>query len=260
MSFFLCKRRFNIRFFILLFISLAATTNYAQTVLSPWQIKNLNFTQEEEIKFNLKWDKCDSLTSVITTDSLYELLTQEQKIALSECDFDIDHYYDAKPRDCSWYCSGTVDTLVGLPKTPQKKLVYLGPYNSIDFDYSTAWSSPKNTKKHPQLMFYFKADTPRIMYIAITNGWVKTLKEYAESDRAKTILLCYNSKPIHLLKLEDLRAIQYFAIEALGNPYGSNYNTIKPWTLTLEILDVFAGTKHLPCAISEIYFDGTDPH
>ena len=64
-----------------------------------------------------------------------------------------------------------------------------------------------------------------------------------------------NGKPTAILELKDVNSTQSFKI----NPIQSTDST-KDLILTLEIIEVYKGTKYDDVAVSEINFDGLDVH
>jgi hypothetical protein len=64
-----------------------------------------------------------------------------------------------------------------------------------------------------------------------------------------------NGKPTAILELKDIKNTQSFKI----NPIQSTDST-RDLILTLEILEVYKGTKYDDVAVSEIGFDGLDVH
>lgn len=146
--------------------------------------------------------------------------------------------------DCSWYCGG-------------------GPYKISDstdkihdFNLFTSWMSGKtNEVIGKKIVFHFKAFSPRINEILIWNGYIKNTKLWKSYSRVAKFKLYINNIETSILKLEDVNNTQSFKI----NPIQST-DPSKDLILTLEIIEIYKGSKYKELAISEINFNGLDVH
>jgi hypothetical protein len=157
---------------------------------------------------------------------------------------------------CSWYCGGGPYKITSSSYLKDDdKITYL-PDNIHDFDLFTAWV-PDNTNGTigKKINFHFKPFAPRVNEILIWNGYIKNTDLWKSNSRVAKFKMIVNGKPTAILELKDVNNTQSFKI----NPIQSTDST-KDLILTLEILEVYKGTKYDDVAVSEINFDGMDVH
>jgi hypothetical protein len=157
---------------------------------------------------------------------------------------------------CSWYCGGGPYKITSSSYLKDEgKITYL-PDNIHDFDLFTAWVPDNaNGSIGKKINFHFKPYSPRINEIIIWNGYVKNSDLWKANSRVAKFKMLINGKPTAILELKDVNKTQSFKI----NPIQSTDST-KDLILTLEILEVYKGTKYDDVAVSEINFDGLDVH
>jgi len=157
---------------------------------------------------------------------------------------------------CSWYCGGGPYKITSSSYLKDEgKITYL-PDNIHDFDLFTAWvPDSANGSIGKKINFHFKPFAPRVNEIIIWNGYIKNTDLWKANSRVAKFKMIVNGKPTAILELKDVNNTQSFKI----NPIQSTDST-KDLILTLEILEVYKGTKYDDVAISEINFDGLDVH
>lgn len=154
---------------------------------------------------------------------------------------------------CSWYCGGGPYKITASSYlTEQGKSTYF-PDNIHDFDLLTAWV-PKGSIGM-KINFHFKPFAPRVNEILLWNGYIKNVDLWKANSRVAKFKLYVNGQPKAVLNLVDSTNAQSFEIE----PVQSTDST-KDMILTLEILEIYKGTKYSDVAISEVNFDGLDVH
>lgn len=157
---------------------------------------------------------------------------------------------------CSWYCGGGPYKITSSSYLKDEgKITYL-PSNIHDFDLFTAWV-PDNSSGSigKKINFHFKPFSPRVNEIIIWNGYIKNIDLWKANSRVAKFKMIVNGKPTAILELKDMNNAQSFKI----NPIQSIDST-KDLILTLEIIEVYKGTKYDDVAVSEINFDGLDVH
>lgn len=161
---------------------------------------------------------------------------------------------------CSWYCGGEVQRVTASSHLKaQGRFNYL-PKNAHDFDHETVWAEGAEGQGIGEWLEYeFAGACPRVTAVKILPGHVKTKAAWEANSRPKYIQVYYLGKPICILDLQDVRAMQYFDLEKFG-PFGYHDFDKPTWRLRFEILDVYPGTKYQDTVISELEFDGIDVH
>ncbi|MCK9481592.1 MAG: hypothetical protein M0R38_07525 [Bacteroidia bacterium] len=157
---------------------------------------------------------------------------------------------------CSWYCGGGPYKITSSSYLKDEgKITYL-PDNIHDFDLFTAWiPDNSNGSIGNKINFHFKPYAPRVNEIIIWNGYIKNTDLWKANSRVAKFKMIVNGKPTAILELKDINNTQSFKI----NPIQSTDST-KDLILTLEILEIYKGTKYDDVAVSEINFDGLDVH
>ena len=157
---------------------------------------------------------------------------------------------------CSWYCGGgSYKVFASSELKSQGKNSYTAK-SANDFSYKTAWVEAKEDAGIGEYIEYsFKNLSPRITYIIISNGYMKSDLAWKNNNRVKSLKLYVNGEAHSILKLTDTKTDQEFKVGTLGrNPNGEDL------VLRFEILEVYRGDKYNDTAITEIYFDGIDVH
>lgn len=157
---------------------------------------------------------------------------------------------------CSWYCGGEMTKVVSKSFLKTTLHHNYKPENIHDFNLLTAWVVDGKTKViGTKIDFHFKPLSPRVNELIIYNGYLKNINLWKENARVKKFKLYINSKLYAVLDLEDTTASQSFEIE----PVRSNTKD-KDLIITLEILEIYEGTKYKDVAVAEINFNGLDVH
>jgi len=157
---------------------------------------------------------------------------------------------------CSWYCGGGPYLIDASSSLKTDGINTYVADNCHDFNLFTAWAPDTKTGIiGARLNFYFKSFSPRVHTIKIYNGYLKNKDLWLANGRAKKLKLLINNEPKAILDLEDVTAAQSFKIDTVQSTDMS-----KDLVITLEILEVYKGSKYDDLAISEINFDGLDVH
>ena len=161
---------------------------------------------------------------------------------------------------CSWYCGGGAPYKITASSVlaPQGKFNYKAD-NIHDFDLFTAWvPSDKQNPVGEKINFYFKSSepvpAPRINKILIWNGCIYNTDLWTQNARVAKFKLYIDGKPTAILQLQDVDNTQEFSITPVRSA-GK-----KDLVMTLEIMEVYPGTKYKDVVVSEINFDGLDVH
>jgi Ataxin-1 and HBP1 module (AXH) len=157
---------------------------------------------------------------------------------------------------CSWYCGGGPDTITSSSHLKDDGKITYVPGNIHDFDLFTAWvPDNKNGSIGRKINFHFKPFSPRVNEIIIWNGYIKNTELWKANSRVAKFKMIVNGKSTAILELKDVNNTQSFKI----NPIQSTDST-KDLVLTLEIIEVYKGTKYDDVVVSEINFNGLDVH
>ena len=154
---------------------------------------------------------------------------------------------------CSWYCGGGPYKITASSYLKEQSNIHYLPENIHDFDLLTAWVPEGSIGM--KINFHFKPFAPRVNEIVIWNGYIKNIDLWKANSRVAKLKLSINGKPIAILALEDSTNTQSFPIDPVQST-----NSTKDMILTLEILEIYKGTKYADVAISEINFKGLDVH
>ena len=117
----------------------------------------------------------------------------------------------------------------------------------------TSWI-PKGTIG-TKINFHFKPFSPRINELIIYNGYIKNYDLWQANSRVKKLRLYVDQLPMAILELDDVTNMQSFSIDAV-----QSQDSLKDLIVTLEIIEIYNGTKYDDVAISEVNFDGLDVH
>ncbi len=201
------------------------------------------------------WQKTlDQYAKINSGDTKYDFLSEPDKKMIDS--LEMGYGPMTQGVGCSWYCGGGPYKITSSPYLKDEgKITYL-PDNIHDFDLFTAWV-PDNTNGSigKKINFHFKPFAPRVNEILIWNGYIKNTDLWKANSRVARFKMIVNGKPNAILELKDVNNTQSFKI----NPIQSTDST-EDLILTLEILEVYKGTKYDDVAVSEINFDGLDVH
>ena len=220
-------------------------------VLKPTLGANNEYSKADQVV----WEKALQQYDEINSGNLdYEKLSESDKQMIDSMEM-MEGPLTQGP-GCSWYCGGGPYKITSSSYIKdQGKITYL-PDNIHDFNLFTAWvPDNSNGAIGKKINFHFKPFAPRINEIIIWNGYVKNSDLWKANSRVAKFKLIINGKPNAILELKDVNNTQSFKI----SPVQSTDST-KDLILTLEILEIYKGTKYDDVAISEINFDGLDVH
>ncbi|MEP7265125.1 MAG: Hint domain-containing protein [Bacteroidota bacterium] len=203
----------------------------------------------------LIWQKAiDQLLKINSGDIKYGQLSEQDKIVVDS--LEMGYGPMTQGAGCSWYCGGGPYKITSSKYlNDEGKITYM-PANIHDFDLFTAWV-PENSEGAigKKINFHFKPFSPRVNEIIIWNGYIKNSDLWQANSRVAKFKMIINGKPTAILKLLDVNKTQTFKIDPIQST-----DSTKDLILTLEILEVYKGTKYNDVAISEINFDGLDVH
>lgn len=157
---------------------------------------------------------------------------------------------------CSWYCGGEMYKVTSDSYLKAQGNVNYKPENIHDFNLFTAWV-PDTTHGGigKKISFHFKPLSPSVTEIIIYNGYIKNYDLFKSNSRVKKFKLYINNALYAILDVGDTTASKTFKI----GPHQSR-DKKKDLILTLEILEIYKGTKSNDVAVSEINFNGIDVH
>lgn len=201
------------------------------------------------------WQKAlDQYAKINSGDTKYDFLSEPDKKMIDS--LEMGYGPMTQGVGCSWYCGGGPYKITSSSYLKDEgKITYL-PDNIHDFDLFTAWvPDNSNGSIGKKINFHFKPFVPRVNEIIIWNGYIKNNDLWKANSRVAKFKMIVNGKPTAILELKDVNNTQSFKI----NPIQSTDST-RDLILTLEILEVYKGTKYDDVAVSEINFDGLDVH
>jgi hypothetical protein len=189
----------------------------------------------------------------------YERMTRRQRVLYDSAESLRGPYTESF--GCSWYCGGGPDSVyssaaAGLHQPPKSGKAAV---HAHDFSLLQSWQAQAASGQlfapDEELVFSFRAQSPRVDEIKIWNGNHRTSELWQASTRVKTLELSYDGTLVAVLALEDVRGRQSFKL-------GPFPREISPQTfrLSFKITSVYPGTAGTPAEFAEINFDGLDVH
>lgn len=244
------KTRTYILTILILTLGLSVSGQNLPIIKATVQASN-DYTKSDQVI----WQKAlDQYAKINSGNIDYEKLSEQDKKMLDS----LESGYGPLTQGvgCSWYCGGGPYKITSSSYLKDEgKTTYL-PDNIHDFDLFTAWVPDKsNGSIGKKINFHFKPFAPRVNEIIIWNGYIKNTDLWKANSRVAKFKMIVNGKPTAILELKDVNNAQSFKI----NPIQSTDST-KDLILTLEIIEVYKGTKYDDVAVSEINFDGLDVH
>lgn len=253
---------FNKRTLFILVILIGKNIS-AQTIptLTPTIGKMMDFTPERKAEWVIRDKAMQDLTDGKRT---WEELTPEEEELFTKYGEVYESMWDIVGSACSWYCGGGLDTQTASSSLrPQGSNTY-SPENAHDLSYETAWVEGADDYGIGEYIeYHLRPENPRITEIIVVNGYVKSDAAWKNNSRVKKLKVYLNDRPLAYLALEDSKAEQHFAVEAIGYADRSDMDALKSKpasVLKFEIVEVYPGLKWKDTAITEIYFDGIDVH
>ena len=163
--------------------------------------------------------------------------------------------WETCPAGCSWYCGANLPNATATAHLArQGKNTYYAA-NLHDFDLRTTWAVKSQKAIGQKLTFTFEHHYPRVTTLKIWNGYYKNKDLWKANARVAKFKLYIDDKPVGIIPLKNVMKLQVVKFEpVLGK------NTDAPLKLTLEVMDIYPGTKYQDVCVSEINFDGIDVH
>lgn len=188
----------------------------------------------------------ESLRRISPSISPHQLLDKEYKLEIMQ-EFPIsdEGLNEINFQGCSWYCCGnTINAKASSSLATTKNGITYSPENVCDLQLNTAWVEGKNDYGIGESIEFEAVQYP-FHTIEIYNGYSKSLKNWNENSRVKTIKLYVNNHPQYILELKDTYQLQSFRVDTLN----SNKETV---SLKFEIIDIYPGEKYKDTAITDI--------
>lgn len=217
-------------------------------ILKPNFGESRSYTIEEQ----RLWEKgIDNLYKINSGDIDYSELNEYDKAVIDSLEMEVGPMTESV--GCSWYCGGGPYKITASSYLDNYGKTNYEPDNIHDFNLLTAWV-PKGTIGM-KINFHFKPFTPRINKLIIWNGYTKNAKVWKENARVAKFNVYVDGIPIYALQLQDVTNSQSFDIDPI-----QSQDSLRDLILTLEIQEIYPGTKYQDVAVGELNFDGLDVH
>jgi hypothetical protein len=259
----LVKSRLFSGIVIFIFLLQYAPTCFSQaTELHPVSVVPLHHSLEgeEEYRRNQKLSREVKL-KLDEGASMCELTSEEESALKISSEGD---YYQILKAPCSWNCgSGPYKISASSHLTSIDSIVFLPGY-AHDLNFKHAWAEGEDGYGIGEFLIYtFSSTTKKMDRIYVANGFVRTEIEWKEYSSVKKLKMYVNDEPYAILNLENIRGVQQFHIDPLGNAairdIGS-LNHLPDLNIKFEIMEVYKGLKYDDVVITEIYFHDHDFH
>jgi hypothetical protein len=151
---------------------------------------------------------------------------------------------------CSLRCAFPWEVEAQTPAGKSGKPVYA----TNDDDASSAWIDESPASVGTKLVFHFPKKLPRELEqtpfygFDIANGCIKSEALWKANARVKKAKLYYNGRPLYFVEFADTRRWQEVSFDDIMVRHGDS--------MTLEIVEVYPGTKSQSVAITEIVLQG----
>ena len=220
------------------------------------ELQNLKPKIGESRTYTIKqqkiWEKgIDNLYKINSGDIDYSELSEYDKAIVDSIEMEVGPMTESV--GCSWYCGGGPYKITASSYLDDYGNINYEPDNIHDFNLLTSWV-PKGTIGM-KINFHFKPFAPRINKLIIWNGYIKNNKVWKENARVSKFKVYIDGIPKYYLELEDVTNSQSFEIEPIQSK-----DSLRDLILTLEIENIYPGTKYQDVAVSELNFDGLDVH
>lgn len=117
------------------------------------------------------------------------------------------------------------------------------------------WCSAEGDTKDITLSFKFDVSSRRLDGISMNNGFCHTEELWKSHGRVAKLQLLIDGAPYKTVELEDTPFNQMLPID-----YIPANTRPEPIDVTLQILEVYPGTKYNDVCIGKLYFSSTDSH
>jgi hypothetical protein len=127
-------------------------------------------------------------------------------------------------------------------------------YETNDNDASSAWIDNAPTSIGTKLIFRFPKKLPKELEktpfygFDLANGCIKSEQLWKSYARVKRAKFYYNNKPLYYVQFMDTRRWQSISFDDIMIRQGDS--------MTLEILEIYPGTKSQDAAITELVLQG----
>lgn len=235
------------------FITTIISDSFGQTVRSLKPVLGVanNYSRQRQEKWQALLKK---YTAIVSGDIDYKGLSTKDKVLIDSLENGEGPM--TKGIGCSWYCGGEMYKVTSDPWLKEQGNVTYNPDNIHDFNLFTAWvPDTTNGVIGKKIHFHFKPLSARVTEIIIYNGYIKNYDLFKSNSRVKKFKLYINNVPYAILNIGDTTASQTFMIDPIRSG-----DKNKDLVLTLEILEIYKGTKSNDVAVSEINFNGIDVH
>ena len=154
---------------------------------------------------------------------------------------------------CSLRCAFPWEVVAVSPQSPTGKNER-PVYETNDDDASTAWIDDSPSSIGTKLIFRFPKKLPKELEetpfygFDLANGCIKSEQQWKLYGRVKRAKLYYNNKPLYYVEFADTRHWQTISFDDIMIRQGDS--------MTLEILEVYPGTKSQGVAITELVLQG----
>ncbi|MGB8352642.1 MAG: hypothetical protein WCD79_02015 [Chthoniobacteraceae bacterium] len=154
---------------------------------------------------------------------------------------------------CSLKCAFPWEVDIVPAATPNDKTGH-PVYATNDDDATSAWVDDGATSIGTKIIFHFPKKLPKELEqtpfygFDIANGYTKSETIWKSYARIKKARLYYNNKPLYIVDFPDTRRWQQVSFDDIMVRHGES--------MTLEILEVYPGTKSQDVAITEIVLQG----
>jgi len=154
---------------------------------------------------------------------------------------------------CSLKCAFPWEVDIVSSATPNDKAGH-PVYSTNDDDATSAWVDDSATSIGTKLIFRFPKKLPKELEqtpfygFDIANGYTKSESIWKSYARIKKAKLYYNNKPLYIVDFPDTRRWQQVSFDDIMVRHGES--------MTLEILEVYPGTKSQDVAVTEIVLQG----
>ena len=227
-----------------------AKNNLAVPTIKP----KIGYIPDLSIQAQKEWAEGEKIYNRIVGGEKETNLTVDERRKLKKFDDSKKDIWDIRGEGDDWYNSGgpyKVSATTELKSSGQVKYV---AQNAHDSSYKTVWVEGKpDYGIGESLLYYFKANSPRVNKIIIFNGYLKSKDLWRDNSRVKKFKVYTNNNLIAVLELKDTMAQQEFEI----TPVSSKVKN-KDLILRFEIVEVYPGSKFKDTAITELYFSGLD--
>ena len=158
---------------------------------------------------------------------------------------------------CSWYCGAPAIRVSASSFLTERDGLKHPANQAHDRSMAKVWSEGvEGNGIGESLTFTFQTKQKDTVDLGVTScaigiGHQGSEKLFRQNGRPKVIELSVDGVPTSRLQLKDVMGLQRFEISKLALERPSEH------TITLKIVDIYAGSKYEDTCIAEVYFQGT---